>query len=650
MTFDQRIDPASVLKTISVSAGNEQVKLVLATQAEIEKDDTVSVLVKNAVEGRWLAFRGTKPFPPDTAISVRIVPGTPSAEGPLTTTQEQSFGFSTYPPLRIEEHGCSWYDKRCPPLTPLSIRFNNPLDLDVFQEEMLRIEPEIPGLSVNVYGNSLEISGETRGQTTYTVTVSGKLQDVFGQRLGEDTRLTFKVDRSDPILVGPTQNFVTLDPSTPKPVLSVYAMNYTRLDTKIYAVQPADWPQYINYLREWNRSDQPPTPPGVLVANKSLALRLPSDTLSQVDIDLSQYMVGKSGHFVVIVEPPPGLLESQEDKYRRYSQTVITWVQITQIGLDAFVDQTQMVAWATDLKSGAPLAGVNVRPGNGGASVVTGADGLARWDIPSGATYLIAQKGADQAILPHSSYFWDDSTWAASSPQDTLRWYVFDDRQHVPPRRRSPCQGLAAEHWRQTGWRRGAGGQCVKRVSYQLNDSQGNALGNGRAEVNALGGFDFAFTLPESTNLGTAQVSLTAEGDFGALDGMQYTHPFQVQEFRRPEFEVTARNETAGSLFCRGSRNSGGGGQILCRGRPAQRRRDLAGDYLHRQLLTAQLAGFHLWHLETLVDCSTMAIRASAGEAQTGNLYRQDRCHRHAFPAHGFQSAGRIAQDTEPKA
>ena len=330
--------------------------IVLASQTEIDADERVSQLAKDAQEGRWLAFRATQAFPTETNISVSIGPGTPSAEGPLTTTETQSFGFSTYAPLRIEEHRCSWYDDKCPPLTPFSIRFNNPLDMDVFSEDMLSVEPEIPGMSVNVYGNSIEISGETKGQTTYTVTVSGKIQDVFGQQLGRDADLKFKVDKAEPLLVNTGQNFLTLDPSASKAVFSVYAINYKKLNLKIYAVQPADWPAYKQYLRDWQRTDAPPKMPGTLVEDKSLALDLPDDTLSQVDIDLSKYMDGNFGHFVVIVEPPARIFESDNDKWQRFSQTIVTWVQVTQIGLDAFTDHSEMVAWATDLKNGAPFS------------------------------------------------------------------------------------------------------------------------------------------------------------------------------------------------------------------------------------------------------------------------------------------------------
>ncbi len=208
IAFDQRIDPPKILETISVKAGDQNVNVQLASQEEIGRDERVSQLIEDTPEGRWLAFRATKSLPAETNISVTIAAGTPSAEGPLTTTDSQSFSFSTYAPLRIIEHRCSWYDDRCPPLTPFYIQFNNPLDMNVYSEDMLRVEPAIPGVSANVYGNSIEITGQTKGQTTYTVTVSGKIQDIFGQQLGKDTRLTFKVGKAEPVLVNSGQTFL----------------------------------------------------------------------------------------------------------------------------------------------------------------------------------------------------------------------------------------------------------------------------------------------------------------------------------------------------------------------------------------------------------------------------------------------------------
>ncbi len=569
VAFDQRIDPDAVLKTIQVYAGNKQVDLVLATSSEIEKDQQISSYVESAQDSRWLVFKALYPFPADTSISVTIGPGTPSAEGPLVTTSAQSFGFSTYAPLKVVEHGCYWYDGPCPPMTPFYIRFNNPLDTKAFIQEMLRITPEIPGMVVNVQYDTIVISGETQGQTTYTVTLSAALKDIFGQTLGREQRLTFKVGKAEPQLFGPDQVFVTLDPASIKPVFSVYAINYAKLPVKIYAVQPEDWKAFQAYLRNWQQTDQPSQMPGKLVFDETITLDIPDDTLSEVDIDLSPYLKNGFGHFIVNVQPPAGMFESQDDKWRRFAQTIHTWVQVTQIGVDAYTDYSDMIVWTTDLKNGSPLAGISIQPEKGGRTFTTGPDGTSRVAIPSGATYLVASRGADKAMLLYSPYIWEDTGWQPSSPSDFLRWYTFDDRKMYRPGEEVHIKGwLRQLGGRQNGDVSLVGGK-VASVSYQLTDPQGNAIGDGQADVNALGGFDFVFTIPQTVNLGYAQLNLSAQGDLSGLEGTSFTHSLQIQEFRRPEFEVTARNETTGPYFagraCRACR----GGEILCRRRAA---------------------------------------------------------------------------------
>ncbi|GAB4421517.1 MAG: alpha-2-macroglobulin [Anaerolineales bacterium] len=544
IAFDQRVDPSAVLEYVEVEADGSPVTTRLASDAEIAEDETVQRLIEQAPEGRWLAFRATKSLPKDSHIRVEIRAGMPSAEGPLVTESSQAYSFRTYAPLEIEEHGCSWYGEKCPPLSPFYIRFNNPLDAEAYTENMLRVEPEIPGASVNIIGDTITIRGATVGRTTYTITISENLKDVFGQTLGKQRALTFKVGPAEPFLRGPDSNFVTLDPASSRPALSLYVMNYNRLDVQIYAVQPSDWNDFKAFIQEYQRTDQPPEPPGELVRDEILRLENQADALTEISIDLSRELKKGYGHFFVIVKPPKGLFENE-----RYWEHVLVWVQVTQIGLDAFVDHSDMLVWATDLRDGTPLRGLEIQPASG-SGAVTGADGVARFPIPSiGVTYLTAQRGDDIAILPASTHLWDETGWSRRSPSETLRWYVFDDRAMYRP----------GEEVHLKGWIRLIGakqdgdvalvGDMLQTVSYQIYDPQGNDLGSGQAEVNPLGGFDFNFTLPEQTNLGYARIELTADAGY---TGRHFTHTFQIQEFRRPEFEVLARNETTGPYFADG--------------------------------------------------------------------------------------------------
>jgi uncharacterized protein YfaS (alpha-2-macroglobulin family) len=547
-SFDQRIQPEAVLETIQVTADGQVVPVRLADDEEVAADKAATRLADGAGEGRWLAFVAQEPLPADASIEVTVGPGTPSAEGPLVTTVAQRYGFRTYAPLRISRHRCSWYDDRCPPLTPFFIEFNNPLDVDAYEESMLLVEPALPGATVDVVGDTITIRGSTAGRTTYRVIVSGSIRDVFGQTLGQDTRLDFKVGSAEPALFGPDQALVTLDPASREPVFTVYSINHDRLKVRAYEVQPSDWLAFKNYLQEVYQEEKLPEPPGRQVMDETLRPDGAADALTEVNIDLDPALDGGLGQLVVVVEAD-GAQRMQD----RYGRLVIAWIQVTQIGLDAFADPSQMVAWTTALQDGTPLAGVTLETDSGKKLAVTVEDGTATFDLPDQELYLlVARQGDDLAILPKFLGVWGNDAWSPRPVRDELRWYVFDDRAMYRP----------GEEVHVKGWLRQVGGdqdgdvslpgEALQAVQYQVIDPQGNELLADRAEANALGGFNFTFTLPENTNLGYAWINLEAQGRLGGLDGLYYSHQFQVQEFRRPEFEVTARNETPGPYFAGG--------------------------------------------------------------------------------------------------
>ena len=280
--------------------------------------------------------------------------------------------------------------------------------------------------------------------------------------------------------------------------------------------------------------------------DETLRINATPDKLTEVSIDLSDELQNGFGQFVVIAKPPKGLF--QKEPYWEYVQT---WVQVTHIGLDAFVDHSQMVAWATSLADGTPLQNLTIEtaPVKGGA--VTGPDGVARFPLPSGGvSYLTARQGDDLAMLPASPYPWDTSGWTRQPTEDELRWYVIDDRQMYRPGEQVHLKGWIRLLGRKQDGDVGLTGSLVPNISYQIYDPQGNNLGTGNAEVNALGGFDFSFSIPTNANLGYANIQLDAGT---GLNGRSYSHTFQIQEFRRPEFEVNARNESTGPYFVDGS-------------------------------------------------------------------------------------------------
>ncbi|MCB8945586.1 MAG: hypothetical protein H6658_17695 [Ardenticatenaceae bacterium] len=546
IAFDQMIEPTAVLPTgvgtptLRVTANNDNHPVRLATADEIAADEIVSRMADNAREGYWLALKPERPFPPDSQITITIGPNTPSAEGPRLTTEAQTFSFNTYPPLRLTRHTCNWSEDRCPPLTPFILEFSNPLDPAAFAETMIRIEPQLPGARVQLNYNSLTIQGLTAGRTTYRVTIDGSLPDIFGQTLGDSETVRFDVDSAEPFLNGPQEPLITADPSAANPSLTLYVMNYDELHVQAYAVQPSDWPAYTAYRRNFDQQESQPTPPGQLVLDEMLAVEHEEDVLTEIAVNLAEALEGETGHLIVVIQPNVRF----SDQWQRRSQTVQAWVQVTQIGLDAFADHSQLVAWATNLADGSPLANVTLTDSNQN-TLQTDAAGLAHLDLPaSGIQYLIAQQGDDAAILPANPYYWDDYGWQRQSLSDELRWHVFDDRAMYKPGEEVHLKGWL-RHIAQDGTI-SLPGNRVTGISYQTYDAQGNEIATGTSPVNGFGGFDFSFPIPTNSNLGYAYMSLQAQGVSGSLNGREYYHDYQIQEFRRPEFEVSARQESVG--------------------------------------------------------------------------------------------------------
>lgn len=547
--LDQAIDAQAVIKTISVSAGATKFPVRALTRAEIEKDQAIRSFIAAAEQsehkGRYVAFTVSEPLPADAAITVNVGPGTPSAEGPLTTTSVQSFSFRTYGPLKVEEARCS-YGNQCPPLTPWFIRFSNPLDLDKLDTTAIRVSPELPGLRIDPSGSFMSIRGRSKGRTTYTVTLPASLPDEFGQTLGKEETLTFRVGSADPRFWGPS-GLVVLDPASSRRSLGLFSINVKEVEVRLYKVTPADWAAFARYMADpYDRSTNSrkpvlKTPPGTKVVDTKVSVGGATDEMTETAIDLSPALSpapgGGLGHVVAVIQPA----DWPRDDWK---PVISTWAQATGIGLDAFVDDTDLIGWATRLADGSPLANVSLEVRPMGASGRTGEDGVARIGLVPGAKpgrVLVASQGPDTAFLPENVHWWNDhGGWSHRTPGESLRWYVFDDRAMYRP----------GEEVHVKGWLRrigqGEGGDLMplniinRELSYVVYGPRGNDLFKGKATLNAAGGFDFDFKLPATPNLGWARIELFAAGASDASD-RSYSHGFQIQEFRRPEFEVTAQ-------------------------------------------------------------------------------------------------------------
>ncbi len=546
--FDQRIDPAELIKIAQVTARGQSYAVRLANEQEIASENRIKRLIAATHPDRWLAFVAEEPLPADTTVTVTFPPGTPSEEGPLVSAHPQSFSFQTLPPFALRRTGCG-YDGECPPGATWFLQFNNPIDAEKFDPALFAIEPEPPAVSYDLYGNRIEIRAVVPGRATYSVTVPAELSDSFGQSLTEDLSVQFSVGPAQVILTtnsgGP---IATLDPYA-RPAFPIYTVNLKTVSMRALRVLPEHFRTYLQWSNDYSRGLRK-EPPGEPILERTLQINAADDQLVETSIDLSDALEGETGHLILVVEPEEVTSAAAPDPFnRRLDQMRISrWVQVTHLGVEAFVDADEMLVWTNRLSDGAPVEGATVQLWPTDTQDATDETGTARLPLPSiGSQLLIARHNNDVAFLPRFDYFfrWDEDEnrgWSRTTPRPEVRYYVFDDRKIYRPgetvsvkgwiRRVEPGPEGDLSLFRQN---------AARRLSFVVHDSSRNQISAGEAAVNALGGFHFDFELPENVNLGYAWIELEPSSGTLRRDAARYYHEIQVQEFRRPEFEVSAR-------------------------------------------------------------------------------------------------------------
>ena len=553
LEFDQRVDPTEVLKNIKVRADGTEISTRLATKEEIEADSTLKYRIENAEKDRWLAFRAvdqagatTLALPLDTNITVSVGSGTPSLEGPLRTESAQEFAFRTYGPLKLIKSECG-YNNSCNPNDMFRLWFNNQLKPQALDASKIRFEPSTPGPEPYFYGNWIGIGGIKQPDTTYRVTIDKSVTDVFDQQLGKDETVTFTVGAMFPRFALSANGFTVLDPAAP-PQISLYSLNLKTVRVSLYKPQPVDWFEFKHFVLMRARDQNTKIViPGQLVYSRQLDLQTPGNQIAETIIDLTPAFTDKLGQAIVMVEAVNPMIDALHNP-------VVAWVQSTRIGLDAFADNDQLVGWANSLEDGAPLANVQLEALPAKLSATTGQNGLARIDLKtsdrSTASLLVARRGNDVAILPKHPEVWVvGGEWEHNARPDDLRWYVFDDRKLYRPGEEVHFKGWIRRVGRGSNGDVGPLEGVVRKLSYTIKDYSDNELIKGEVAVNALGGFDAAFKLPANMTLGDTTIEFKTETDVEGFEDQEYEHTFSVQEFRRPEYEVNARNETEGPIF-----------------------------------------------------------------------------------------------------
>lgn len=552
LSFNQRIEPSAILPFIQIEAKGQGLTARLATDDEIKADEQVAALLKQAPKGQALVLKLEQPLNTKTKVLIRLAAKAPSAEGSRETAAQMLYSFSTYAPLAMTEHRCGY--ERCTRYDAVEITFNNPLAADQNLEKLITISPELKQIKPQQADDRVYLSTHWQANTSYTVTVSPELKDQYGQTLSGKRTFSFKVEPSSASLEMPHHLLATLDPNMPAE-LPLRTTNYRHVKLTIQTVQPSDWPAFFKLIQALQQgqyeANKPLTLPGKTVNQQTLAFNAASDALVTTPIALGQWLKdGKLGHLLVLVEPGEATVKPRPNESPQ--PPLLVWVQGTGLGLDAYAYPDKLLAWGGDLQTGKalPNLAISLHSSTNTKQVTqtTNDKGLASLTyldqapianathLPAEPSirWLEAKQGEDLAILPESLYPWAADAWQAREPTSQTLWYVLDDRHLYRPneevhlkawvrkREAKPASTLSFP-------------KDLQALQYEVVDAAGNKIAEGETQLTGLAGFNLNFKIPDTANLGPAQVQFKQvnSGEF------LYSHGFEIQEFRTPEFEVT---------------------------------------------------------------------------------------------------------------
>jgi uncharacterized protein YfaS (alpha-2-macroglobulin family) len=572
--FDQEIDQETAIKLVRATVAGKRLAVRVATTKEVKADESLSNRISNLGPRRFLVFRiaedesGNGKFAKGSKVDVVIGKGVRSLEGERRSEKDFSYSFQTHGPLSVTSSQCGWGGE-CRPTSVISISFSNRLDPSSISEEMIKADPPIEGMKITPSYLGLSISGIKKPRRNLRINISGNLRDEFGQTLGKDVFLDFKIGGLESEIFPSGDNLITLDPFLKNPRYSFHSINVDAVKVRMRTVRAEDWKSYREFLGgRYGVNRKKGELPGTLVFDRVVNLKKSPDEIVRTDLDLSPGLKVGLGHLILEIEQVGN----------SNSTAFISWVQVTKLGLDAFVDGQDLVAFVSELKTGKPVPGASVTIQSEGKHIaaaektvtdsfiggiwnwivgfgssldavfteeksgnVTDASGVVKIGLPENPIgengVLLAQLGNDFAFVPsQTQFFWGDrNSWSRKSEPDEVKWFVFDDRNIYRPGEEVSFKGYV----RSVGM--GKGGDVLPvgslgSLEYSVSDSRGVQITKGATRFNSFGAFDLRLKLPENINLGRATLTLGRNPS-----ETEHILGFEIQEFRRPEFEVETR-------------------------------------------------------------------------------------------------------------
>ena len=491
-------------------------------------------------DGTELGFKPTQllKFGAKYEAGVELTARSANGQGTLRDNRRQQFPFLTVPLPSVKRTDPAQGLKSVDPSGGVRFEFAGPMAPGSFGKEAITVLPK-PTQVYTYYNESenyLYLDFYKAPDTDYSVTLAGKVADPYGNTLGEDYVLRFRTRGLDPILQLNNQTLVgTYNAYTGTQAVVLYR-NLPEVRFDLFSVTPDEFltltggefwqkwenfqPKQENRIRAWTR-------PGKAARNRVGYMREPLLTADEKPLPAGVYYLETDGDLPRGERPPRQLLVRSD----------------LNVTLKASTDEA--LAWVTDLKTGQPVSGAQVRFADNGANdvkAVTGADGIAKVKLTSPRRTwepLVAFATTEAGGFGVASTSWQDgiSPWdfgtQGAAEADPYIGYVYTDRPIYRPDQ--------TVYWKAI-FRRDNDAQFAlpapgQPVTVTIRDDQGNQLLEQKLKLNPVGAVDGKLALGPEAALGYYYISLQFDKE------RSYGVGFQVAEYRKPEYEISAATD-----------------------------------------------------------------------------------------------------------
>ncbi len=510
VTFNQPMDATSMGGAFSVvDASGSRVPGMLGVRNRV---------VTFEPEGK-LAF--------DTRYEVRVAAGVLPKGGSVGMGQAYNWRFTTVPLPRIVRTDPADGDQNAYPYTSFTIFFNAPIEPSTVMPN-LQMTPPISKTGVytwyNEWDQSFNIDFGAEPSSEYVVEIGPDIADPYGNTTGQPMTVRFRTRELDPMVQLCVPDFVGTYNAYDPAQLFVAHQNVSRLEFELYRVAPE---RYLELNQRWGwdqfraESDEM-----VRTWNRPVERSLNTTAYTRIDLVEGGGRLEPGLYFLILRAPEVG----QDQYWWGWNRHVLV---VSQVNLTIKRSDNELLAWATDLKSGDPVSGLNltVRTEDGGryGALTTAADGtVTTADIPPyGGAWLMSEQpfamGSDfwERGLSSWDFGFEGGEWA----QD-YRAHIYTDRPIYRPDQTVYFRGiLRAEDdavYRPAG---------ASQVDVVIRDPNWKELFNKQLPLSEYGAFHGELNLPAGAALGDYAIEVR-------LGDHYFNQSFQVAAYRTPQFEV----------------------------------------------------------------------------------------------------------------